>query len=294
MLSILIPLYNYNISELLNSVYSQCEHANIIYEIIILDDNSSTSQNKIINDKNVIFIKNESNIGRTETRQKLAKKAQYNWLLFLDADVLPVNTNFIEKYVQTINSRAFLVCFGGFKYTKTPPEKNKILRWKYGHLKEDIAADKRNKNPYKIIISANLLIQKKTFLKVNKELIGNYYGYDTIFALKLKNEKVKIIHIENPVWHLGLEFNEVYLKKKELAVETAFKVYKTNNFQVGSNDLLKIFSILHKTKLTSIIAKIFTNIQHVFKKNILSSNPNIKLLNLYKLGYLCQLYSNEK
>ncbi len=294
MLSILIPLYNYNISELLNSVYSQCEHANIIYEIIILDDNSSTKQNKIINDKNVIFIKNESNIGRTETRQKLSKKAQYNWLLFLDADVLPVNTNFIENYFNKTKSINFDLCYGGLKYSAEKPSKNEILRWKYGIAKEDISPEVRKKKPFKNITSANLLIKKELFIDTNKDLIGNLYGYDTIFSLKLIAKKAKVLHIENPVYHLGLESNEVYLKKKELSVETIFKLYKNKKLNTGNNDLLKTFVFLKKIKLITLVASIFKQTKKILTRNILSSNPNIKLLNLYKLGYFCQVYSNEK
>ena len=292
MLSILIPFYNYDIKELLKSIHSQCLECNTVFEIIALDDGSGMDTSLFISEKNITFLKNNTNIGRTETRQKLAKKATYNWLLFLDADVLPVERKYIKNYINLIKSKEFDVSFGGFKYRLTPPENNKILRWKYGTKKEDITVKERLKNPYKVIISANLLIKKDLFLDINKNLDGNFYGYDNIFSIQLKNRNSKIAHINNPVWHLGLEPNDVYLKKKELAAKTILMLYKKQQLNSSSNDLLKTFEFLKKLKLTYLTAYIFSKTQFILKKNILSSNPSINILNLYRLGYLCKQYSN--
>lgn len=291
MLSILIPAYNYEINDLVNAVYKQGIDIHVDFEIIIGDD---CSDKKIFQDvlekKNVSYFRNDPNIGRTETRQKLALKAQYKWLLFLDADVLPVNLNFLNKYIELIKTEKFDISFGGFKYFDTPPDATKILRWKYGKTKEDITVEERAKNPYKIIISANLLISKSLFSDINKDLKGNFYGYDNIFSLRLKNQKARVIHIENPVWHLGLESNETYLRKKELAAETILMLFKAKKINAGSNDLLKTFELLQKLNCVSIIDSLFRLVQPILRKNILGNNPSVNILNLYRLGYLCKTH----
>lgn len=293
MLSILIPLYNYDARNLINSIYRQCISSGIIFEIIVCNDNSEEIFDFDFTEENIITILNSTNIGRTETRQKLANKAKFKWLLFLDADVLPVNSSFVNKYIQILNSNKYEVSFGGFKYKDKVPPSDKILRWKYGKLKEDVLPNLRNQNPYKVIISANLLIQKKIFKSINTELKGNHYGYDTIFSLRLKEQNVKIIHVDNPVWHLGLETNSVYLSKKERATKTIFKLYKVKKITAGSNDLLKTFELVRKLYLINFIAYFFEKTKKLFRKNILGTKPSIILLNAYKLGYFCKLYSNE-
>jgi hypothetical protein len=64
-------------------------------------------------------------------------------LLFLDADVLPKSKNFLEQYIHK-TTIGYDVIYGGFAYTKTQPNTNAILRWKYGKRFEEIDAKKRN------------------------------------------------------------------------------------------------------------------------------------------------------
>ena len=139
-----------------------------------------------------------------------------------------------------------------------------------------------------------MLIKKETFLSINKELKGNHYGFDNIFAIKLKKQGAKIYHIDNPVWHKGLESNKLYLAKKEAAAQTILMLYKANKIEPGSNDLLKVFKILKKLRLTKVTAHLFNSLKKAILKNLLGNNPNILLLNIYRLGYVCNIYTNGK
>ena len=93
MLSILIPTYNYSILQLVQNIHQQCIVSSIVFEIICLDDHSNFDfqlENQKINElAHCFYFKNETNLGRTRTRQILAEKAKFNWVLFLDADVIP-------------------------------------------------------------------------------------------------------------------------------------------------------------------------------------------------------------
>lgn len=87
MLSILIPTYNYDITALVNKVYQQSKSCNIKFEILVFDDASTDLEvrkdNSSINAlENTSYTILESNIGRSAIRNKLAKNAQYEWLLF--------------------------------------------------------------------------------------------------------------------------------------------------------------------------------------------------------------------
>ena len=99
MLSILIPTYNYNAYPLALELERQALKSGIIFELICIDDGSFSAlsiQNQNINTlTSCQFIRAKQNRGRTGLRQYLAELANYDWLLFLDADVMPKSENFI-------------------------------------------------------------------------------------------------------------------------------------------------------------------------------------------------------
>lgn len=290
MISILIPIYNYNIENLILRLEAQLSKIDIKYEIICCDDCSTEHYNyKFDNEGQVSFLRNSSNLGRTETRQKLARRAQFEWLLFLDADVLPSNDLFIKNYLNVLRNEKFELCFGGFSYELNPPTIDYILRWKYGHAKESIRANQRELEPYKTIISANILVKKGVFLKINANFLGNYYGYDNLFSIQLKKHKVAVLHIDNSVLHLGLETGEVYLRKKELAAETIFRAYNTNKINESDNKLLNTYLLLKRAGVTPMVSFVFKKTKNKLRHNLLGANPNMFLLNCYRLGYFCSL-----
>ena len=139
MVSILIPTYNYNVFPLAEAIEKQALKANIVFELICVDDASFSPlniKNQNINTlTNCKFIELKKNIGRTANRQLLAEKAQYKWLLFLDADTLPKSEQFLENYIQAIKQGKDVV-FGGITYVDNPPNKESLLRWKYGKEKK--------------------------------------------------------------------------------------------------------------------------------------------------------------
>ncbi|HIC32959.1 MAG TPA: glycosyltransferase, partial [Flavobacteriaceae bacterium] len=213
MLSILIPTYNYYIYDLVLNIHEKCLKENIDFEIICLDDHSDTNfteaNKKIEKLSNCYYKISSKNKGRVATREHLAELAKYKWLLFLDADVLPKNYNFIKKYINYLGLE-YAAIFGGFYYDENSKNKH-LLRWKYGKKNEQVPAKQRNLKPYKVVISANLLIKKDTYLPISKQLKTNTYGGDLIFAALLKEQHIKILHIDNEVVHLGLENNKSFL-----------------------------------------------------------------------------------
>ena len=149
MLSILIPTYNYNIVSLVTDLHRQAEVSNIDFEILVIDDASTDlisieeNRKETATFSNVIYTISEKNYGREITRQNLAKMAQYNWLLFIDADTLPKKKTFIKEYIDSIKEGSKLV-FGGIAYQNKQPNNKSILRWKYGRSREEIPRKRRS------------------------------------------------------------------------------------------------------------------------------------------------------
>lgn len=290
MISILIPVYNYKILDLVTLLNEQLQSSDILFEIICLDDRSDdlyTATNKTVEQfKNTAYKVNDLNLGRTKTRQKLASLAKYDWLLFLDADVMPKSNTFIKNYIKYINTD-FDAIFGGFAYSNIPPDPHYRLRWKYGKTNEQKLAKHRNTKPFKVIISANFLIRKALFLGINAKVEENTYGLDNIFGALLKSENANIFHIDNEVYHLGIEANTTYLKKKEASALTVLNHYKTNKIKDHQNDLLSTFITFKRYKLNYVFRLIYLVFGSILKKKLISKNPSIKLLQLYRISFMC-------
>ena len=298
MLSILIPIHNYNVVTLVKELLQQAKGIDGTIEIICCDDCSTDTQLKTENinylaSQQIKLLENKTNIGRTKTRQLLANNATYNWILFLDVDVIPVLNSFLSTYISYINIKHDCI-YGGLKYQEEQPGKEHLLRWVYGHQREDIALQKRKTTPYKSIASGNILIKKKLFLKINQNLTQNWYGFDNFFSAQLKELNSTIIHINNKVYQIGLEDNIDFLHKQELATYTVFKLYQNNDFSNNhDNGLLKTFLKLKKFKLVHLYTLFYKCIKSTLKRNLLGSSPKLYYLDLYRLGYFCALNTHK-
>ena len=291
MLSILIPVYNYDIRTLVNELLEQLETAPINYEICCLDDCSNVSfqeTNLSLNNlSEVTYTISEVNQGIAVTRQKLVVKATNDWVILLDADT-KIPDNFIANYIKQMSADTDFI-FGGFKYDAIPPDRHHMLRWKYGIKYEALSAKNRNSNPYKVTIAANLLVRRSSYLNLNLDSMGNNYAMDYYFGSLLKSTKASVKHIDNQVTHLGIESSSTYLKKKELAVKTLLSLYKQGKLEQHSNDLLKAFLLSKKIGFQYVWALLFKLAKRTLINNLTGSNPKVKLLQFYKLGYMCQM-----
>jgi hypothetical protein len=102
-------------------------------------------------------------------------------------------------------------------------------------------------------------------------------------------QKIKIIHIENPVFHMGLDDFEVAIKKEN---ESILGLKYLINHQLLPSDyvrLSKVAAKIEKMKLSIIFSFFHVLTKSFFLKNLSSSNPSLFIFDLYRLGYLCQL-----
>lgn len=292
MLSILIPTFNTSIIKLTEELHSQVKQCNVAFEIIVCDDASTKEyvENKKIEElSNCRYLKNKENKGRATTRTILTKNATYDWILFLDADVLPTSIKFIKNYIEYIQQNSNVECiYGGLLYQERIPPQNELLRWKYGRKKETKSACIRSKKPY-VITSANILFKKTFFLSIPIEN-SKMYGLDNIYSSKLKEMNTQVIHIDNQVYHLGLESNEIFLEKSIDALKTSIEYEKTyKNLRPIQRVYNRLHFFLGSHKLIAFIIGLFKT---QIKANLMSKNPSILLFDFYRLYHYIQLKSN--
>ena len=292
MLSILIPTYNYNALPLAQLLEQQALKAGIVFELICMDDGSFSEHNKQNQQINTLtnskFIEHIKNVGSKVNRQRLAEMAQYEWLLFVDADSKPKTSSFLSNYIQEIN-QSYDSIFGGFAYDNELLDLNKTLRYTFGKHREEVDANLRNKNPYKVIISANFLIKRSIFLKINNQETLNIYGLDYLFSSQLKKHNISVKHINNEVYHLGLDNNDKFLEKTQNAVEALHYVNNSGNIKTHDISLLRAYKILKYAGLRQPLSWLFKKFEATMVANLLGKKPNLLLFDLYRVGYLCSL-----
>ncbi|WP_046758390.1 glycosyltransferase family 2 protein [Kordia jejudonensis] len=294
MLSVLIPTYNYDIYPLVKQIHAQLSETDYVFEILCLDDHSENTatiqQNEAINVlPNATYTVLPENIGRSRIRNLLAQKATYTWLLFLDADVLPVSDDFITKYVASISDEKEVI-YGGILYQQEKPKQENVLRWIYGKEREALSVKQRQEASYLRFLTLSFLIRKDVFEKVTfNEDIPNARHEDTLFANDLKHLKVHMTHIHNPVYHLGLDTSEGFIHKSMESVEVLILFLK--NGLIAPNDILitKVYTRVKKFGLHHILSLMYSWFGNYFKKNLVSSNPSMFIFDLYRLTYLCYL-----
>lgn len=215
LLTVLIPVYNWDLSALLLRLVEEADAFDLSgkIEVNVLDDGSSDRALLARND--ALFARNrrpylaysrlEHNVGRSAIRNLLAAKAKGHFLLFLDCDVLPDSDRFLREYLGYAEQGRFDVVCGGVSYRTRFLNGPEFDYHAYlGNRKEVKAAAERNLAPWRHILTSNIMVRKSVFLGMPFDERFTGYGYEDIeWGVRLA-EKFRMLHIDNTASHLGL------------------------------------------------------------------------------------------
>jgi hypothetical protein len=179
--------------------------------------------------------------------------------------------------------------YGGRNYEKEPPKNSDYyLRWIYGVKRETISAEKRSEKPYSSFMTNNFIIPKKLFnsIKFEEKIINGYGHEDTLFGIELKKNRICVVHLENPLCHIGLETTDDFIAKTENGIKNLYTLYN-NGLLDNSVKLIRIFEKLQQTKTTPFVANYFIKNQQKIKLKLYKKNNVLKWFDIYKIGYLC-------
>ncbi len=294
MLSILIPTFDWPLKKLLSTLHKEATELNIPFEILASDncsDSSYTPENEELNAlSGVNYFIDTVHLGRSANRNNLAQKAQYEFLLFLDADAEITRPGFLKNYWEA-KEKAPIIC-GGTSYSNDVPESEFLLRYTIGKNKEEVSAIERNNEPHNAFSSFNFLIKKDTFDQIQfDESLVDYGHEDTLFGKQLKNMGVDIFHIDNPADHIGLDDNLTFLKKTKTAVESLQKLMAEGKVDEDIT-LFKWYMRIKKSGLVTPMSLLFDYSHHIWEKK-LTQAPDTKVYDLYKLSYLAKLEKSQ-
>lgn len=289
MLSVLIPVYNYDVQEFVSELSTQADRCEYPVEIICLDDGSEghfREMNATVDQyAHVVYKVSDQNLGRSKVRNELASMAQYDHFLFLDCDGRCVSQDYLQRYLDRLDG--YDVIYGGRVYSEEAPDDHALyFHWYYGSAREAVLTEQRIEKPFKSFMTNNFLIRRSVYeaVKMDEGVIG--YGHeDTLFALELKREGFHIQHLENPIEHTGIETAEVFMEKSANGVKNLAQLMLQNKMD-DSIRLVRFYHRFQRFGLTGLISTLTRRFEHRIFRSLKGPAPNLLWFDLWKLGKL--------
>lgn len=293
MISILIPVFDYDIASLVTGLQQAAMEYDEYDEIIIGADGCSDEYLGMYRElgklDKVSLLVSEANVGRAAIRNLLAEQSRSEYLIYVDADALIQGSpkEYLARWLDNYDLAP--VIFGGTDYRKTPPDNpDKYLRWHFGYYNEKKSLRKRRKKPYSSFSGFNFLVEKAVLnrFKFNEEL--KKYGHeDTLFAYQLKKAGIPVEHIDNNLIHDGLESNRDYILKTKDSISNLNnlldKVTDKRTFASVVN-LLRSYRILRFFGIARLLAYIYRKRRRRIEIMLRSPKCSLRIFKIYKLG----------
>lgn len=287
-ISVLIPVYNFDVRPLVESLAGQCLALESPWEILCLDD-GSTAEFRALNRAlqaipGVRYEELPQNVGRSAIRNRLAEMASFPYLLFMDCDSAVVRPDYMAQYAA--HCRPDAVLCGGRVYAAHPPENAAfLLHWTVGKSREEWSAARRSVQPWHGFMTNNFLIPKKILLSIRFDERLREYGHeDTLFGLELERRQIPVLHLDNPLEHIGLEPAAVFLQKSEQAVQNLRRLRELGI--VVPTRLVSISAAVERAGMRRLVLFLLRRLEARSRRNLLSERPVPAYLDALKLRWM--------
>ena len=161
------------------------------------------------------FVRLSANEGRARGRNRLARHARADRMLFIDADMLPDSDHFLADWLALIDARNPAAAFGGFSLNQTPRTRENALH-RFMALQSDChSAAHRSRDPAKHVFTANLLVRRDVFDSIGFDERFTGWGWEDVeWGIRVA-ARWPIVHADIPASHLGLDSAATMARKYE-------------------------------------------------------------------------------
>lgn len=282
---------------LVRALHEQCVESKLSFEINLIDDasttNCGTNNAQLANEfTNVNYTALPKNIGRSAIRNLLASTSKYTNLLFMDCDSMPCNNTYIHNYITYLNTMQ--VVYGGRAYSDGAINIDYFLHWLYGSKREVKTAYERSLQPYVSFLSNNFLVHKNIITQHTfNETITQYGHEDTLWAMLLQQNNIPLLHIDNALYHIGLDDAKAFIHKTKLAVHNLHTLNGHYPQAFASVKLLRYATRITQLKLKNIVVFCVRKIEHKLLNNLNSATPSLLVLDTLKLYWYLSIDQEE-
>lgn len=217
-LSVLIPFFKDDASALLRALDRETTTHPV--EILIYDDGTGDAEltnamSAVVNDCQgaVRLITNSENQGRSAARNALCDNARADWVLFLDADMLPAKSDFLQSYLTLMSTADADVIFGGFQVEPKAENPDRDIHRALSEVSDCLSLAQRQAAGPQYVASSNLCVRRNVLAQ--QPFDGGFSGWgweDSEWAARV-SKHFKLVHADNPAIHLGLETTDTMLRR---------------------------------------------------------------------------------
>ena len=284
-ISIVIIGYNTEsyLSESLKAIDKlQVQQENI--EVIYVDDGSNDKSCDVFNTTTLSYRKKmfklKENSGRVVARSKGIELAKYDWILFLNSNIV-VNQDLIIEYTKSIANCDALVYMGSLKYQSQDSAFCNYLN----HSKRGINNYKNHSLVhYTNVLFSNCLVRRSVFDSINFNINLKFYGGEELDWAYRLNEKFPN-KVRASKYAIALRYNHPNF------IDHTNKLLEFGEFNfIELNETLQIDIVKYKVLLKSnrlflLIFKVMLNLSLNLYKT-----PWINVM-IIKLGFLSAILS---
>lgn len=217
-LSVLVPFYKDDASDLLRDLDSQISKREI--EVLFYDDGTNNSDLSEVMGRAVTsaiaaigLITNSKNKGRSAARNALFDAARGDWVLFLDADMRPSRTTFLQDYLSLIKASGADILFGGFEVEANQTDADRDIHRALSEISDCLSLDERQAAGPQYVASSNLCVRKSVLEAEPFDAGFSGWGWeDSEWAARV-SKRFTLVHVDNPAVHLGLETTNTLLHR---------------------------------------------------------------------------------
>jgi glycosyltransferase involved in cell wall biosynthesis len=155
-----------------------------------------------------------TNLGRSRARNRLVAAAQTDWIVLLDADMLPDTDDFLTTYLAAVSARpAPALIAGGFTLHQAVPGPHQQLHYAQAAASDCLPAAERARAPGRFVFTSNILVHADVLRAVAFDEGFRGWGWEDVdWGLRVA-AAFPVRHIDNTATHLGLEPDDVLIRK---------------------------------------------------------------------------------
>ncbi len=138
------------------------------------------------------------------------------------------------------------------------------------------------------------MIERKLFLSIQFDEKLMQYGHeDTLFGYELVKRGVNVLHIDNPLLHLGLEPDYLFIGKTKRGLRNLYHLTMLQKESKEFIDLVRLLRFFYRLKAAGLFPlseAITRRVLRWAEKKLSTTKPNLLLFDLYKLFFYSTFY----
>jgi glycosyltransferase involved in cell wall biosynthesis len=253
-LSVLIPFYGDDPRPLLGELERQAAELNGAVEVVVLNDGDpdlargvavAAAVAEMAAPVRLVAVPNE---GRARGRNRLARHARAERLLFLDSDMAPDSRDFLRRWMEVDAP----VAFGGFTVDRAPVTPRTVLHQAMSRHSDCLPAARRAEAPEKHVFTSNLLVRREVFETVRFDESFTGWGWEDVEWAMRVARRWPILHLDNTATHLGLDTAEALTRKYEQSAGNFARVLQAHPDVVARYASFRAARVLKRVPLAGL------------------------------------------